>query len=183
VTPAGHSLAGLAIGVLGMPQKASCWHTLAHLAAFAILPNVPDPPIPSWGHDRYDISHSLFSNLSLGLLVMLALAWRSEVRARLGGWPVLVSGVGAWLSHLLLDSFYSHGLGVAIFWPLFNASLALPIPWFNVVPSPPPFTPALLIEYWVELLSYLPLVLLAWLVKRLRDGRRAWSTSVQRINE
>jgi hypothetical protein len=33
-----------------------------------------------------------------------------------------------------LDSLYNHGHGVAIFWPLSDVRLALPIPWFAVAP-------------------------------------------------
>ena len=42
----------------------------------------------------------------------------------------------AWLSHLLLDSFYNHGRGVLIFWPLSRARLNLAIPWFATLQRP-----------------------------------------------
>jgi membrane-bound metal-dependent hydrolase YbcI (DUF457 family) len=51
----------------------------------------------------------------------------------LGGWPLVWAGTAAWLSHLLLDSFYSHGKGVRIFWPLSLDALNLPMPWFDVL--------------------------------------------------
>jgi hypothetical protein len=36
------------------------------------------------------------------------------IRTRTGGWLVLAGGGVAWLSHLLLDTFYNHGLGLAM---------------------------------------------------------------------
>jgi hypothetical protein len=42
----------------------------------------------------------------------------------------------AWLSHLPLDSMYSHGMGIAIFWPFSDAHLAMPVPWFETVSLP-----------------------------------------------
>jgi membrane-bound metal-dependent hydrolase YbcI (DUF457 family) len=46
----------------------------------------------------------------------------------------------ALLSHYLLDSFYNHGRGIALFWPISDGRLALPIPWFSTLGS---LTPAL----------------------------------------
>jgi hypothetical protein len=79
------------------------------------------------------VSHSLFVNLALmvgvfGLLIIFRV-WRGQP----GRWWVLAGGAAAWLSHLVLDSFYSHGRGIRIFWPLSDAALSLPIPWFHVV--------------------------------------------------
>ena len=37
---------------------------------------------------------------------------------------------GAVLSHVLLDSFYAMGSGIALLWPLSGARLHLPVPWF-----------------------------------------------------
>jgi len=75
----------------------------------------------------------------------------------------------AWLSHMLLDSFYNHGQGVAIFWPLSDARLALPIPWFSVVYGvPPSLTPEMARAFAIELICYAPLVLAAIVARRLR---------------
>ena len=46
---------------------------------------------------------------------------------------VILGGAVAWLSHLLLDCLYSHGRGLAIWWPVSHARLALPLPWFDTL--------------------------------------------------
>ena len=65
---------------------------------------------------------------AVGLLVGFR-AWRSDPSLR---W-VVAGGAAAWLRHFVLDSFYSHGLGVRIFWLFSDASLNLAIPWFHVL--------------------------------------------------
>lgn len=141
MTPVGHTLTGLALGVLTLPRRATGWHRTLHLAVYGALASVPDFPLPHWGHERYDISHSVFVNaLLIGLCITLLAVW-STARQRAGGWSVVVGGGLAWLSHLLLDAFYNHGLGVAIFWPFSPARLVLPIVWFTTLPSlHPPLT-------------------------------------------
>jgi membrane-bound metal-dependent hydrolase YbcI (DUF457 family) len=134
--------------------------------AFALLPNIPDLPFKHWGHRRYDISHSLFANLLLILGALSLLSWRQDLRHHTGGGLVLIGGIVAWLSHLLLDSFYNHGKGVAVFWPFSDAHLALPIPWFSVVPSLLPFTREVLQEYGIEFASCCPLLVLALSLRR-----------------
>ncbi|MGQ0603716.1 MAG: metal-dependent hydrolase [Anaerolineales bacterium] len=166
MTQVGHSLMGLAVGVVCAPRQLSWRSRLGYGVVFAALANLPDLPVPNWGHDRYDISHSVFVNLLLIVVTWITLGWRADLRRSLGGWPVLLGGGLAWLSHLLLDSFYNHGMGVAIFWPFSEASLVLPIPWFSVVPSPPPFTLAHLQEFVAEFVSYSPLVLIALALRR-----------------
>ena len=117
----GHGLTGAALGLLATPAGAGRGRLLATLVAFAALANIPDLPLPGWGHSRYDISHSVFVNLPLALVLALALwRWRG-LRLR-----VTLLGAAAWCSHLLLDSMYNHGKGVAIFWPLSAGRLALP---------------------------------------------------------
>lgn len=133
MTIVGHSLMGLSLGALAVPNG---WSRRAKLLAFgvlAILAGGPDLPIPSWGHSQYLISHSIFVNLGLVAGVATLAAALPRLRAALGGWPLVCAGAAAWLSHLLLDSFYSHGRGVRIFWPLSRDVLNLPIPWFGVL--------------------------------------------------
>jgi membrane-bound metal-dependent hydrolase YbcI (DUF457 family) len=174
MTSIGHTLAGIAIGIVSMPKSAAAKTKVAHLTAFALLANIPDFPLENWGHDRYDVSHSIFVNLLLIGIVMVLSAFLQKARTQIGGWQVLVGGALAWLSHLLLDSFYNHGLGIALFWPFFEARLILPIPWFSVVYEvPPPITPLMVREFLVELISYLPFVVLAILIKRARSSQRA----------
>jgi membrane-bound metal-dependent hydrolase YbcI (DUF457 family) len=167
MTQVGHTLMGTALGILSLPPHASPGRKVGYLAAFALLANLPDLPLPYWGHDRYDVSHSLFVNLLLSLLAVALCAWQPGIRQRVGGPAVLVTGVLAWLSHLLLDAFYNHGHGVAIFWPFSPASLALPIPWFSVVPSIPPITTAHLREYGAEFASYFPLTVGVYVLRRM----------------
>ncbi len=127
----GHGLTGAALGLLATPAGAGRGRLLATLVAFAALANIPDLPLPGWGHSRYDISHSVFVNLPLALVLALALwRWRG-LRLR-----VTLLGAAAWCSHLLLDSMYNHGKGVAIFWPLSAGRLALPLPWFSTAHGP-----------------------------------------------
>ncbi len=170
MTQTGHTLVGIAIGILSMPKGATTKAKAARLTAFALLANIPDFPLENWGHDRYDVSHSIFVNLLLIGIVVVFFAFLRNARTLIGGWQVLAGGALAWLSHLLLDSFYNHGQGIAIFWPFSEARLILPVPWFAVVQGlPPPITPQMVREFVVEFISYLPFVILATLIKRARS--------------
>ncbi len=141
MTPVGHSLVGAAVGVVVMPRYKSRWASAAFLSVFVALANLPDWRLPYWGHERYDISHSVFVNLALIIVCAAVLRICKFTRANIGAWPMIIGGAIAWLSHLFLDSFYSHGQGIAIFWPFSTARLALPMPWFRTWWSiPPPFT-------------------------------------------
>lgn len=162
MTTIGHTLTGIAIGLVCKPKNISLRRSIVHLAFFAFLANIPDLPLPKWGHDDYRVSHSLFVTLMFITTIVIGLAFAKKIRERLGGWPVISSGALAWLSHLLLDSFYNTGYGIAIFWPFSKARLILPIPWFSVLPSiPPPFTWPIIQIFLIEFISYFPLVILA----------------------
>src|SRR5262245_59028329 len=121
MTSVGHTLVGIAIGTFCVPPEASTRWKARYFVAFMVLPNVPDLPFPFWGHDRYDISHSLVVNLLLCLILLTLLTWHPHSRRSIGSGKVLGGGMCAWLSHLVLDSFYNHGRGVAIFWPVSDA--------------------------------------------------------------
>ena len=73
----------------------------------------------------------------LGLLLVASVAvclyFAPDFRQWLGGWRVFAAGAAVLLSHYVLDSFYNHGVGIAIFWPYSDARLALPIPWFSTL--------------------------------------------------
>ena len=129
----GHSLTGLSIGVLCMPKRSGRIARAGHLLAFVVLASLPDLPVTGWGHYRYGRSHSLFVNFALIAVAVGLLAWRGGLRERIGRWPVVVCGAAAWLSHLLLDTFYNHGRGLQMFWPWSRASIALPMPWFSTL--------------------------------------------------
>ena len=55
---------GLTIGVAAVPRDFNRRQTVVILAAFVALANAPDWPLPGWGHDRYDVSHSIFVTLA-----------------------------------------------------------------------------------------------------------------------
>ncbi len=171
MTPIGHSLVGMSMGVVCMPRYQSCWAKAAFLSGFIGLATVPDWHLPGWGHIRYEVSHSLFVNLALIIVFAVVLRTCKSTRMGIGAWPVIFGGAAAWLSHLLMDSFYNHGLGVTIFWPLSTARLALPMPWFRTLPYvPPPWDFDTFCIYLVEVLFYGPILLLAiaWRYWRLR---------------
>jgi hypothetical protein len=166
MTQVGHALTGTAIGVMCLPKNTSLRYKTIHFAAFIALSLVPDYRIQNWGHDRYNVSHSIFVNLLFicGIIVLLAIF--KDMRRKIGGWSVIAAGAVAWLNHLLLDSFYNHGKGIAIFWPLSKSRLALPIPWLSVAhPLPPPVTFELMKILMIELVTFAPLVLLAILLR------------------
>ena len=142
MTQVGHTLTGLAVGVTCLPGRESTRSRLLRLAVFALLANIPDLRLPNWGHNLYFFSHSLFVNLLLILVFLSPFIFLKGMRAKAGGWWALAGGSLAWLSHLFLDTFYNHGLGLAMFWPFSAARLALPIHWFSVVRDATfPFTP------------------------------------------
>jgi membrane-bound metal-dependent hydrolase YbcI (DUF457 family) len=180
MTTVGHTLMGTAIGILCLPQRTSARWKASYFAVFVVLPNIPDLPFPHWGHARYNVSHSLFVNLLLCFIVVALLEGYPNIRHAIGDGKVLGGGVAAWLSHLVLDSFYNHGRGIAIFWPLSDAHLTLPIPWFSVVRFPP-LGHALLRECAIEFASFFPLVLLAYSLRRSGLFQRvAYSAPEQR---
>ena len=169
MTVVGHVLTGAALGITVLPRRSSLLRAMMHLLTFGLLANVPDLPVGDWGHELYYYSHSVFSNLILIILAALLLTFSPRLSRRIGGWPVVLVGAAAWLSHLLLDSLYGHGLGVGIFWPFSRARLALPIPWFSVMDGGLfPFTPEKARILLIEIACFLPLFILAVLFHRLR---------------
>jgi membrane-bound metal-dependent hydrolase YbcI (DUF457 family) len=167
MTLTGHLLTGTAIGIVVMSEYKSDGVKAVHLISFALLALLPDWPIKGWAHQRYYFSHSLFVNLLMIAAGFMVFLFLPKARNRIGGWPVLVGAVLAWLSHLLLDSFYNHGHGVAIFWPFSDARLKLPIPWLAVVNSPVfPITPEKVRGVLIETVSFLPLVILAIVIRK-----------------
>jgi hypothetical protein len=170
MTSVGHTLTGLTIAVAGMPVALERRHRALLLFLCASAASAPDLPMPGWGHSAYHVSHSLFVNAALlGMLALGSRAFPESVRP-FGGPRAFGLFALAWMSHLLLDSFYNHGLGVGIFWPLSDAHLALPIPWFRTL-EPPWRTMRNLRVFGVELIAYGAL-LLAVLTARLWHARR-----------
>ena len=172
MTQVGHVIAGATIGVLSMPKEITPKQKTIHIIVFMLMATIPDWPFKNWGHDRYYLSHSLFVTLLLIALLFIALFVSKNLRKKIGDWPVMMGGALAWLSHLLLDSFYNHGKGIAIYWPFSNARLALPIPWFDVGTGS---LAHLMQVFLIEFISYSPFLLLALLF------RRSWKTEKLRV--
>lgn len=135
MTTIGHSLTGVSIAVLALPRGRSLlWYLVAgHLFVFAA--NIPDFPFSGWGHDAYQVSHSIFLAALLASLIGL-LRLIPEISARVST-AMFLAFSAAWLTHMPLDSIYSHGHGIGIFWPFSDAHLAMPIPWFDTLTWPP----------------------------------------------
>ncbi|MEM7348849.1 MAG: metal-dependent hydrolase [Chloroflexota bacterium] len=164
MTTVGHALTGIAIGILCLPPNRSKRWKWRYFAGLVVLADVPDLPLPYWGHSRYSVSHSLFVNLGIMLLVLLGV-WLLPLAPSIKQARVLFAGSAAWLSHFLLDSFYNHGDGVAIYWPISSGHLTLPIPWFSVLPKPP-LTLQHLQIVGIEFLVYGLVVGLAFLIRQ-----------------
>ena len=127
-------MTGLSLAVLTLPPaQSSRWYLLTGLC-FVFFANVPDFSLPGWGHDAYHVSHSVFVTLLLASLLALLLLW-TTFRVSVGR-RVVVAWSAAWFSHMVLDSLYAHGRGIAIFWPFSDAHLAMPIPWFETLSLP-----------------------------------------------
>ncbi len=163
MTTVGHSLTGLSIAALALPKGRSLtWYLLVgHL--FVFFANVPDFPLPGWGHAEYEVSHSIFVTGMLVIpmaLLLLVPKFDEKVGARVVSLWAL-----AWFSHMVLDSLYSHGNGIGIFWPVSDAHLALPLPWFHTL-TWPPFTEHNRGVFLIEIAVYGTLLALCLLLRR-----------------
>jgi hypothetical protein len=175
MTEVGHAITGTAIGLSVMPNYPRKHQIMFYLMIFALLATIPDWPIKDWGHDLYYVSHSIFSNLlliALGWVIWLVIT-RLRVNDRPGSWHVswqiMLAGSAAWLSHLLLDTFYNHAKGLLMFWPVSEARLALPIPWLSL--SIRPFFNNLAGNgrvFLLEAVTFLPLVFMTIAIRRYR---------------
>jgi membrane-bound metal-dependent hydrolase YbcI (DUF457 family) len=169
MTPVGHTLVGAAIGMISLPKKSRGYKKYFHLFSFIVLANLPDLPVPMWGHKRYDISHSIFISFLLITLFILLLSLVSTYifHRQINRW-ILFWGAIAVLSHLMLDSFYNHGLGIPIFWPFSDKSLVLSIPWLSVQKDiPPPITMEMVRIWLYEFITFGPILLVSIWVKKL----------------
>lgn len=173
MTPVGHILTGSTMFVLFSRQRLSARLKVPLLSAFIVCACIPDLQIPYWGHHKYLISHSIFVNLAIISLVCLLLLFADRVRDKIGGWKTITGCSLAWLSHLVLDSLYNHAKGVAIFWPVSDARLKLPLPWFTTLESSPaPLNWHTVRVCAVELMVYVPILLLAICAKRIVQAGR-----------
>ena len=173
MTPIGHSMTGLALAAFALPDKGKPTKRILRsrgiAAAFVVLANLPDGPVQGWGHDQYHISHSVFVNLTL-IVSVIAIVRIFASKTWFGSWRFLTLAAMAWLSHLLLDSFYNHGRGIAIFWPVSSSRLNLAMPWFaNYDLSQSIVSQHNLTVFAIEFIAYLPILLAAVVIsKKLR---------------
>ena len=174
VTTVGHSLAGLSIAVLTLPRGRSIAWYLIFGHFFVFFANVPDFPLPGWGHDAYQVSHSIFLTALLASLMALLLLL-PKFNARVGA-TVFLAWAIAWLSHMPLDAIYSHGQGIGIFWPFSSAHLALPLPWFETL-TWPPRTEHNLRVFTIEMLVYGSLLLACIGIRWLSKPRNVTASS------
>lgn len=182
MTFVGHGIAGATIAAIAVSKSTGAGTTTLTILAFAALANMPDLPVPCWGHDRYDISHSVFLNLAIVTILAIPFFVSSQLSWKVGGRYVVVGAALAWLSHLLLDSFYNHGKGIALFWPFSSARLALPIPWFETLRKPFPNVDFHAIRvYVIELLSFGTVFFIAICIRALMSRRQERKDDNRRI--
>jgi hypothetical protein len=174
MTEVGHALVGITIGITGLPNKISNRWKLTIIISLAILSNLPDFPLPFWGHEKYHISHSVFVNSIIAIILSVLLSRNKQLRSHISARIIFLSIFLTLIGHLILDSFYNHGKGVAIYWPFSSATLVLPIPWLSVVPSLPPITIDHLREYIFEFITFFPFVIMAIVFYRRRYNKNAY---------
>jgi hypothetical protein len=143
------------------------------LAGFVVLANAPDLPLPGWGHDRYFISHSVFVTSAAVLIAACAALAIMRAMGRQSSRRLILAGAMAWYSHLLLDTFYNHGKGLAIFWPVSDARIALPLPWFSTMRLPPIFSSHNVRVWLIEAAAYGALLAAAVFTKHRHSSKSA----------
>jgi membrane-bound metal-dependent hydrolase YbcI (DUF457 family) len=166
MTTIGHTLTGLAIGYTALPRDVPTRQKVACLAVFALLANLPDLPLPFWGHNRFDISHSLVT-CTAGVVVVGSLLL-GKFKGRFPFTPTMIlAGALCWYSHMVLDAMYSWGIGMPIAWPFGVVRLNLAVPWLHIANKADVFS---MHNVWVaiyEILTFGPLLLVAIFAKRL----------------
>ena len=183
MTPLGHGLTGATFGVLAMPFSWGKWKKALLLGVFVLLANIPDLPVRGWGHEgfgNYLKSHSIFVNGGAVILLLALFAFWRAARLKAGGWAVIISGALAWLSHLLLDSFYAHNWWLSVMWPFEYRGFSLPLPWFDSIRGyPPPLDAHTFKVLGVEFLFYFPILLAAIFLRRFFEKRKAAKTGTR----
>lgn len=166
MTTLGHSLTGLALLTLIIPTGLSWLQRLIWTIMYIALASIPDWPLPIWGHRQLAISHSLWVNLVL-CTVLVGLLWK-WFPDRIPKKPVILTIALAWLSHIGMDTFYGDLPGVAIYWPFSDALATLPLPWLTTLPHvPPPFDAQVIQILFFEFITFSPLILLAYGLRRI----------------
>jgi len=170
MTTFGHSLTGLAALIIIIPPWIGWWRRLAWIVIFIALASIPDWPLPGWGHQNLDVSHSLWVNL--GLCFVVACILKKTFPDRYGKTSILLAFGFTWLSHILLDTLYGNLPGVSIFWPFNDTLVSLPIPWLKTPPHvPPPFDAEVVWILFAELMTFAPLILIGYLFRDVWVGK------------
>ena len=139
MTFVGHTLVGATIGAMMPLPKTGKISRSAFILAVVVCANLPDLPLPGWGHSNYRVSHSIFVGIVLISCGVILLRGLQVARNTVGSWLVVLAGSMALVSHYFLDSIYNHGMGIAVFWPLSDARIVFPISWFSIMKSDPFF--------------------------------------------
>jgi hypothetical protein len=164
MTTLGHMIVGATIGTIWIPSSQRSWRTLCYMVAIIAVANIPDWPLPGWGHHRLSFSHSIFVNMvAMTCIIVIWMRWAglSAIRRYRN---VMMAGTLAWLSHFLLDTLYVDS-GLRMLWPLSNEAVSLPIPWLRTMPHvPPPFDQQILQILGLELITFSPLLIIALFV-------------------
>ncbi len=166
MTPIGHSLTGIAVAAAVAPS-APRHARPALVLAIVVCANLPDAPLPGWGHDRYDFSHSVFVGAALCVAGVTVLRLNRKRWPIAGSWPVIAAGIAALYSHYLLDCLYNRRPGMLLFWPVSDVRVALPVPWFQTMTLDPLFGWHNLRVWGIEFVCYgtLTAIVLLWVAK------------------
>jgi len=150
-----------------MPAFEKSRNRLLFQVGFIAVASLPDWPIPGLGHYRLDISHSVIVNG--GIMLGLVLGLQGVGGSKLRTYRLVIAGVLlTWLSHFLLDTLYVDS-SMALFWPVSDIGVSLPVPWLKTMPHvPPPIDRRILLIFGYEALTFLPLFILAviWRARR-----------------
>ena len=168
MTSVGHTLTGLALASATVPPERSFRWRATWFAIICNAANLPDFPIPGWGHGSYPRSHSLIVALAFTVLIS-AFFGPPLIRSGRATRGVILAASLAWWSHMPLDALYAHGAGLAVLWPLSELRLAWPVPWFETL-SWPPLSEHNRSVVLTELLCFAPLTLLGLLIRHRRRG-------------
>lgn len=150
MSPIGHSLIGATIAATLWYKRSSLRVRTKFLCGTIVAANLPDLPFPYWGHTRYDISHSIFSGMTVVVFYTLLARLTSLRNTFSGNWRFIAAGTLAIYSHYFLDTLYNHGKGMAPFWPFSEARVALPITWLAHMQLEPLFSSHNLTVWTIE---------------------------------
>ncbi len=170
MTTVGHTLTGLTIAVLFQPKIVKIPTRIIYYLLFVFCALIPDIEVHGWGHYQYQISHSIVLMAALEGVIFLFSSLVPHLRKSRLYWRILLGCSVAWMSHFLLDSFYNHGKGIIVMWPISAGRLNLSLPWFSTIP-PLPVSMEHIRICSVEVLFYLPLLLFAVLLKSVLKKR------------